>query len=169
MLNPRIIIPYFDERGIPFRLSSRAIDTQKQRYIQTTLDENKPRLYNLDQIDPEKTVYVQEGQFDSMFIDNCVAVGTSNYDVDYLKNYKNKIFVPDNNPRNEIVCRNILNLINKNENVVIWQSNYGSDVNEMIINGYSKNDVLELIHQSTFSGIEAKLKFNEWVKCNVKR
>ena len=38
-------------------------------------------VYGLDTIDISKTIYVMEGQFDSMFIPNSVALGSMHFDL----------------------------------------------------------------------------------------
>jgi len=41
------------------------------------------------------------------------------------------------------------------------------DINDMIIAGYSKKEVQEIITNNTFSGASAKLRFAEWRKINA--
>lgn len=164
----RIVIPYFNERGIPFRLTSRALnDADPKKYIQTILDDRSPRIFNMDLIDSSQELYVVEGQFDSMFIDNCVAVGSANYDVPWLNRFPNKTFIPDNQPRNSQVCKQIKKLVDNGEKVVLWKEFWGKDINQMITNGFSLKEVRDLLKESTFSGIQAQLEFKKWVKCDV--
>lgn len=164
----RIVIPYFDERGIPFRLSSRSLKEGDQRkYIQTILDDRFPRIFNMNNVDSSEELFVVEGQIDSLFLDNCVAVGSANYDVPWLNRFENKTFVPDNQPRNSQVCKQIKKLVDSGEKVVLWREFWGKDINDMVESGFSVQQIKSLIKESTFQGLQAQLEFKKWVKCDV--
>jgi hypothetical protein len=52
--------------------------------------------------------------------------------------------------------------IDAGENVVIWPGDLeGKDINEMIMLGY---DVISVIDQNIFSGLEAQMKFTFYKK-----
>ena len=71
---PRIIIPLINNGEI-FGFQGRSLSKKpKVKYITIILDEYQPKIYGLDRIDWNKTVYVVEGPFDSMFIDNSIAM-----------------------------------------------------------------------------------------------
>ena len=40
------------------------------------------------------------------------------------------------------------------------------DINDMIMAGYTKKQIQEIIDDNTFSGITAQLRFAEWKKIN---
>jgi hypothetical protein len=45
----------------------------------------------------------------------------------------------------------------------MWPDNMKcKDINDMIIDGYSKEQIQEIITNNTFSGVAAKLRFAEW-------
>src|SRR5437764_9159211 len=74
--HPRLILPYFDKDFTIYRFTARSMDASHQpKYLFSVLDEEKSGLYNLDFIDRTKRVYIVEGQIDSLFLPNCIAVG----------------------------------------------------------------------------------------------
>ena len=53
--HPRIIIPFIDSEGEWFGFQGRALNPKdKLRYITVMLDENKPKIYGLNRINPDK-------------------------------------------------------------------------------------------------------------------
>ena len=68
----------------------------------------------------------------------------------------------DNEPRNKEIVRRVKQRIDGGESVIIWP-NYISekDINDMVLGGHNVQSVLEL---NTYSGLEAKVKFNNWKK-----
>ena len=65
------------------------------------------------------------------------------------------------NPNKEIV-RRIGDSIARGHKVVIWPNNIrDKDINDMVLSGHDVKKVVEL---NTYSGLEAKLKFNTWKK-----
>jgi len=157
---PRIVIPLVYENKL-IGIQGRSINPSSVKYITIMLDEEAPKIYGFDRIDKELPVYVVEGPFDSTFIDNCVAMCGSDGDVDCLKG-SDIIFVYDNEPRNKEIVRRIGNTIDRGFKVVIWPKGIQEkDINDMAISGHQVSDVLKL---NTYSGLEAKIKFNNWKK-----
>ena len=69
------------------------------------LDDNRTKVYGLDRVDFNKTVYITEGPFDSLFIDNAIAMAGADIDWTLLKD-REAVFVFDNEQRNpEIIKR----------------------------------------------------------------
>ncbi len=158
----RIIIPLIN-KGIFFGFQGRSLDkNSKVKYITIILDETNPKIYGLDRIDWDKKVYVVEGPFDSMFVENAIAmVGAdldkmfflSNYDVDFVMVY-------DNEKRNKQIVDRVQKAIDLHFPVVIWpQDLKEKDINDMVLSGHDVNCVLE---SNTYSGLEAKTKLISW-------
>jgi len=38
------------------------------------------------------------------------------------------------------------------------------DINDMILGGYTKKQIQKIIDDNTFSGLEAKVRLNQWTK-----
>ena len=74
----------------------------------------------------------------------------------------------DNEPRNKEICKQIERSINQGQRVVLWpESMKHKDINDMIVAGYTKEQIQDIIRNSTFSGAAAQLRFAEWRKINV--
>jgi transcription elongation factor Elf1 len=164
--HPRLIIPYFDADFNIFRITARALDDQHEpKYLFTVLDDEKPSLYNYDFIDRDQTVYVVEGQIDSLFLPNCIAVGNANYGSPELRQLHDKVIVPDNQPRNPEVVKNIKAAVDMGYPICIWDKVYGKDLNDMFKLGYSLEEIKQIIDRNTYVGAAALLKFSEWKRC----
>lgn len=158
---PRIIIPSFNADKELTHLAARAIGPSTMRYMTLTVKDDALKVYGMDRVDTSKPVYVLEGQFDSMFIPNAVAMGGSDLDSNFLDN---AVYIFDNEPRSKQIMLKVQRLIDKGKHVVIWGKTPGKDVNSMIENGMTKEQVFEHIKDHTFYGPRAKLKFTEYRK-----
>ena len=157
---PRIIIPlYQDKKLIGFQ--GRSLGPSLTKYITVMLDEEAPKIYGLDTINKKLPVYVVEGPFDSTFVSNSVALCGSDGDLGYLKG-SNTILVYDNEPRNREIVNRIGKCIDRGETVVIWPNGIvEKDINDMVLAGH---DVMSMLKLNTYSGLQAKIKFNNWKK-----
>jgi hypothetical protein len=94
-------------------------------------------------------------------VENSVAMCGSDLDVRTF-GWSNYIWVFDNEPRNrEIVERNN-KAIDRGDKVVIWPSQIvEKDINDMVLSGH---DIMPILQSNTYSGLQAKVKFNNWKK-----
>ena len=158
---PRIIIPMYDRDKNLIGFQGRSLTHNSVKYITVMLEDSAPKIYGLDTIDEKLPVYVVEGPFDSTFINNSVALCGSDGDLGYLEG-SDTILVYDNEPRNREIVGRIERCIDRNQKVVIWPSNIiEKDINDMVLAGH---DVMSMIKLNTYSGLEAKVKFNSWKK-----
>lgn len=160
--SPRIIIPLKDKQGNMFGFQGRSLaPTAKLRYITIMLKEDHPKVFGLDRIDSTKNVYVTEGPFDSMFIDNSIAMCGSDVVLDRVQ-FPNRTFVFDNEPRNKQIVDKYIKAIDAGEKIVIWNPNIKQkDINDMVLDGL---DVQRMVECNTYHGLEAKVKLIEWKK-----
>ena len=160
----RIIIPLISD-GEWFGFQARALNPKNPlRYITTILNDTHPKIYNLDGVDYNKSVYITEGPIDSLFLDNSIAMVGADIDWGFLTSYKqtNFIFVYDNEPRNKQIVDRIERVIAGKFPVVIWpKSIKEKDINDMVLAGHDVNSVVQ---SNTYSGLEAQLKLTEWKK-----
>jgi len=157
----RIIIPMYDRDKNLIGFQGRSLVPNSVKYITVMLEDEAPKIYGLDSIDEKLSVYVVEGPFDSTFVNNSVALCGSDGDLGYLEG-SDTILVYDNEPRNREIVGRIERCIERNEKVVIWPSNIiEKDINDMVLAGH---DVMSMLKLNTYSGLEAKLKFNTWKK-----
>ena len=160
--HPRIIIPFKDKQGNLFGYQGRSLARHaKLRYITIMLDEEQPKIFGLDRIDTNKTIYITEGPFDATFIKNSVAMAGSDIDIRTF-GWSDYIWIFDNEPRNREIVNRISKVIDRGDKVVIWPNNIQQkDINDMSLGGH---DVQKMVESNVYQKLEAKLKFNNWKK-----
>ena len=138
----------------------------KIRYVTVKVTDEK-KLFGLHRLRKQDKVYVLEGQFDSYFVENSIASGDSNLGgVAAVLPELNVTLVYDNEPRNKDIVKQIEKSIDKGYNVCLFPDSVkGKDVNEMIQNGLTSDEIKTIIESNTFSGLTAKLKFTHWKRC----
>jgi ssDNA-binding Zn-finger/Zn-ribbon topoisomerase 1 len=157
----RIVIPMYDQNNNLIGFQGRALGPNSVKYITVMLDEEAPKIYGLNTVNEKLPIYVVEGPFDSTFVDNGVALCGSDGDVSCLQG-SSIVFVYDNEPRNREIVNRISKCVSRGEKVVIWPSEIvEKDINDMVLSGLNIMDVLK---SNTYSGLEAKIKFNNWKK-----
>jgi len=157
----RVIIPLHDTEKNLIGFQGRSLGPNSVKYITVMLSEDSPKIYGLDKIDETKPIFITEGPFDSTFVENSVAMCGSDLDVRTF-GWSNYIWVFDNEPRNrEIVERNN-KAIDRGDKVVIWPKQIvEKDINDMVLSGH---DIMSILQSNTYSGLQAKVKFNNWKK-----
>ena len=156
----RIIIPLYYEKNL-IGFQGRSLGPSKVKYITVMLDDDAPKIYGLDNIRRDAPVYVTEGPFDSTFIRNAIAMCGADADVSRW-GISDPVYVYDNEPRNREIVSRIGRTIDNGDSVVIWPIGIKEkDINDMFLAGH---DVQDLVQLNTYSGLEAKLKFNLWKK-----
>jgi hypothetical protein len=169
---PRLVLPYYDREKKLLGITGRAFDSNGKRYIVCKVADDSLKIYGLDCIDVSYPVFVLEGQIDSLFLPNAIAImDGSLHSFDPLfagLGIIHRIVVPDNQPRNKEVVASVRKAIEQGESVVLWPNGIESkDINEMITDeGYTVSEVMHTIERRTFKGLSAKLEFNNWQKIN---
>ena len=156
----RIIIPIYYQKNL-IGLQGRSIDPNPVKYITVIFEENAPKIYGLDDVREGDPVYITEGPFDSTFICNAIAMCGADADVNNW-GISNRVWIYDNEPRNREIVNRISRTIDSGDSIVIFPSHIEEkDINDMVIAGH---DVQKIVECNTYSGLEAKLKFNTWKK-----
>jgi hypothetical protein len=158
----RIIIPLKDLTGNLFGYQGRSLNPKsKLRYITVMLDESSPKVFGLDFINQNQKIYVTEGPFDSLFLNNSIAMCGADVSLKSF-GFSDVVYVLDNEPRNLQIVNRLSKLIDNEEQVVIYPKEVNEkDLNEMVLSG---RDVQRVVECNTYSGLEAKLKLLEWKK-----
>ena len=157
----RIVIPMYDCDKNLIGFQGRALGKSFTKYITVMLDEEAPKVYGLDSIDKTSPVYITEGPFDSTFIRNSIAMCGADADISSW-GISSPVWVYDNEPRNREIVERIRKTIDGGDSIVIWPNNIEQkDINDMVLAGHKVMDVLKL---NTYSGLQAKIKFNNWKK-----
>ena len=156
----RIIIPLYYQKDL-IGFQGRALDSSPNKYITVMLFDDAPKIYGLDTIRTDAPVYVTEGPFDSTFISNAIAMCGADADIGKW-GISDHVWIYDNEPRNREITNRIGKTIASGAKVVIWPNDINEkDINDMVLAGH---DVQTVIESNTYSGLEAKLKFNTWKK-----
>ena len=163
---PRIVLPFYDEKGELIGFQGRAILKSAVKYITIKTSDDNKKVYGLDTIDKSKPVYVVEGPFDSLFLDNAIAMmDASLYNAISIVGNLDYVFIYDNEPRNLDVCRHMLKTIQMGKKICIWPSHIQKkDINEMILTGFKSAQIQSIIDSNTFSDLRAMLEYSKWSK-----
>lgn len=163
---PRLVLPFFNAYGKCFAMQGRAFGKEIPKYYTIKIDETEDKIFGLERVDYSKPVLITEGPIDSLFLPNAIAVSGSNFDMYTLRTIMtNAVIVPDNERRHKDVVKIIQKNIDLGYKVVLWPDNiYEKDINEMIMSGKTTEDLVNIIKDNTFSGIEANLRFANWRK-----
>tara|TARA_Y100001978_G_scaffold86781_1_gene77742 strand:+ start:333 stop:1325 length:993 start_codon:yes stop_codon:yes gene_type:complete len=156
----RIIIPLNSADGNLVGFQGRSLSPKaKMRYITVMLDENAPKLYGLDYLNTNDTIYIVEGPLDSFFLENSVAMCGSDIDIRTF-GWSDYIWVYDNEPRSRQITDKLSKSIDNGDQVVIWPSQIrDKDLNEMVNSGINVKNVIQ---SNVYRGLEAKLQLSNW-------
>lgn len=158
-----ILIPFYDEEKSIMYVSARLLDGDL-RYITFEVQGGK-KIYGLDKVDWTKLVYVCEGPFDAMFVDNCIAVagGSLLQEVKYLRERAKKgfvmIFDRDYTTNNEIY-NNLEKAIGSGVPVILYDAKFkAKDLNAAVEAGMPRENLMAYLESRTFNGMSARLEF----------
>ena len=159
----RIIIPFIDQEGVVFGFQGRSLNNNGLRYITILLDDDKQKIFGLNTVNESRRIFITEGPLDSLLVDNGMAMAGADVDISScLGNDCDVVYVLDNEPRNKEITARIKKHIDKGHQVVIWPTNIKEkDINDMHLAGIAVSDLLE---SNVYSGLKAKLKFDNWCK-----
>jgi hypothetical protein len=164
--DPRLVIPFYDKEKNLVAIQGRALGESKLRYITLKLHDDNKKIFGLDRTNEEELIYVLEGPIDSMFLENAVATADSNLEsiTDVLDKTK-VVLVFDNEPRNKEIVSKMEHAIDNHFNVVIWPEMIEEkDVNDMVLSGFSPDEIQDIISKNTFVNLRAKMEFVSWKK-----
>lgn len=155
----RIIIPIRNEQGGIIAAQGRSIEPGADiRYITVKTHENAPKVWGMDRINRDETIYVTEGPFDAMFLPNSIALCGSDI-LDTLPK-ENAVIIYDNEPWSQQTLRKLKTAIGNGHRICIWPDYLREkDVNQMVFK-YSPEIVRDIIDENTWSGVLATMKYN---------
>ena len=162
--DPRIVIPYIKKSNRElYAMQGRATkEGQKPKYLTVKFTEDMGKIYNIYNIDPDKTVYVLEGPIDSMFLPNAVALSGANISDSILKEFKkfkDVVFIFDSdfvyNPDIRAIIKKV---ISYGYGIYIPSKKLSihKDINDIVIDaGIKDKELVSEIENRTFKGIVA--------------
>lgn len=162
----RLVIPFYDADKNLIAVQGRALGESKLRYITLKLHDDSKKVYGLDRTNQDEPIYVVEGPIDSMFLENAVATADSNLEsiTDVLDKSK-VVLIFDNEPRNKEIVNKMEKAIDNHYNVVIWPEMVEEkDINDMVLAGFSPDEIHDIISKNTFLNLRAKVEFVNWKK-----
>ena len=162
----RLVIPFYNAEKELVAVQGRSLGESKLRYITLKLHDDNKKIFGLDRINEEELIYVLEGPIDSMFLENAIATADSNLEsiTDVLDKSK-VVLVFDNEPRNKEIVSKMEHAIDNHFNVVIWPEMIEEkDINDMILSGFSPDEIQDIISKNTFVNLRAKMEFVSWKK-----
>ena len=162
----RLVIPFRREDGLLTGVTGRAMGNSSLRYATIRITDD-PLVYGLERIKRGKTIYVTEGPIDSMFLDNAIAAGGTDFSrALYNISGENVVLIFDNQPRNKQVVKRVETFAQRGYAMVIWNSNWTyKDINDAVLSGCSVSEIEYLLNKSTFKGLALKLAIRDWKKC----
>jgi len=132
--DPRLVIPFYDEEKNLVAFQGPALGESKLRYITVKTDKENHKLFGTDRISKH---------FDKSKI----------------------VLIYDNEPRNKELHKQMDKAIEEHYNVVIWPEMIEEkDVNDMVLNGFSPDEIQDIISKHTFVNLRAKMEFINWKK-----
>lgn len=161
----RLVIPFYNKDGVVFAFQGRSLDpTSQMRYITYKIDPTSVKIYGAERFNNKKTGFCVEGPIDSLFINNCLAVGDADLVAGLSKIDHNKhkvIMIHDNQPMNEEVCRQMEKSINAGYKVVIFPKSLHryKDINDLVLAG---QDLGSIIKNNMYSGLKAHVQMSRW-------
>lgn len=159
---PRLVLPFLDENKTLIGFQGRALKKSNTKYITIMVDESKPKVFGLDEVNKNNKIYVVEGPIDSLFLNNSIAMAGA--DLSSLQLPK-PVIVYDNEPRNKEIIRRMEKVIQSGSELVVWPDYIeDKDINDMIISGYDTDDIMSILKDRTYSGLSASAKLSEWRK-----
>lgn len=163
-----VVFPLSDDRGI-YGYQGRSVEGKRFHTFTGELGENQGRKFFMDKVVKiNQRVYILESIIDSLFIDNSVAMLGSSLSPSFLSTLGDRVYCLDNDVSSENV-KKMDKIIMAGEKIVIWPSDVEEkDINEMILAGKTRRDIINTINENTYYGFEAKTKFG-FLKMRKKR
>ena len=168
----RLVIPFFNSHGDVVGAQGRVLTMAGEvkaretlRYITIKAKKSIDSLwYGLWRSNPKKRVYVVEGPIDSFFLENAIAmVGASSINnVPSVLQNSEITWILDNEKHNKQIVEYNNQLIDMGKDIFIWPENIQEkDLNDLAFS-MSVKKIKKMIDENTFSGLEAKIRLNQW-------
>ena len=162
---PALIIPIYDKYNRLVYIQARNLLKGDIRFITIKLDPKAKKIWGLNKVDYDKQIYVFEGVFDAVFLNNSLAMlGSSVSDLANDVDDKSKVtFIMDNEFNVREINQICERIIAAGYKLLFWtRDNRFKDLNDMIINDYFGINyeclVYQYIENNTLSGFQATME-----------
>ena len=160
--HPRIVMEILDKDKHLVGFSARSFGNEKPKYCNVNLTD-EPMMFGIDRLQDDKIQFVCEGPIDSLMLDNCVAVLTSNLMRASSAVDMSAIYIPDHQPRNPEIVGLVRRMVNAGLYVTLWPDDWPyKDLNEAKQNG--AGDLEGIVVANSFRSLKAMNEFNRWKK-----
>jgi hypothetical protein len=160
----RVVIPIYSEDKKLIGIQARALSHSQKgaRYITARFDSEQDLVYNAENIDKNKTVYVTEGPFDSMHTQNCIAaLGSVMGKVLKRTDICDMVVIYDNEPMSKEIVSNMRKVLKANRKLFIWPKNIRlKDINDCVLAGIDITE--EFLKKNTYSDLQAEFMLENW-------
>lgn len=163
----RIVFPFYDKNNKMFGLSGRSLNPKSNlKYMMIMFDDKHKKIYGLERVDTQTKYYITEGQIDSLFLPNSIAMAGADISYGFLENSENGVVIFDNESRNPSIVAKMKKTLEQGMQVVIWPAEIpDNDINDMIKSGFTKEQIKQIIDANTYSGMEGLLALTIWKRC----
>lgn len=167
-----VCIPYYDHNNTLTHLQYRFIGSDKFRFLTVEVADSLHKVWGLHKAAKDKLVYVFEGAFDAMMVENGVAVAQG--DLSRTYSYLTElgydcVLVHDNDYcSNKQINKQVQNSIKSGAKVVIYDSNFKEkDANKMLCDhNWTTEELREYFVSRTYIGLKAKLELTKQCSLN---
>jgi hypothetical protein len=161
--HPRMVIPFRDSNGDIFAYQGRAFGKKNQSTLLSVL--MRVYLKYLDLIGWTLLgIFLSWKALLIVFLYQTVLRWLKVICV-YLNTKTKAVLVPDNEPRNKEVIKQIEKAIDESYRVVVWPDYVRQkDINDMILSGMDAAEIMDIIHNNTLQGLSAKVALQTWKK-----
>lgn len=165
----RMVIPFINKQGELHALQGRTLndsDHHRIKYITIVVDDETPKVWGLDGCDMNWRYYTLEGPIDAMFIPNAIATAGGDL-ASTIRTFpkERNVIVYDNEPRKPETIKKMEKAIDFGFQVCIWPEWVThKDINDMIKNGFTAEQVKDIIDSNIHQGLSAKITLSSWRK-----
>lgn len=163
---PRLVFQCRDASGKLLAIQGRALRPGDfPKYVTVKSDPDNPKIWGMDQVDLDRTVFLQEGIMDCFFIPNSAAIlGAALGTVDDW--IPNRTWVLDDEPRAPQTVKHMEKLVARGESVVCWdrEQTPDKDINGKVMAGTSPEKLHQYLLDNQVSGLQATLRIKNWRK-----
>lgn len=160
--DPRLVIPFYNEHNILVGFQGRTLRNSDLRYITIKIVDDALKVYGMNTVDLNETIYVLEGPIDSMFLPNAVA--TCDSDLTKAAKFLPKdklVLIFDNQYWHKEVRRLLEKAIDQGFQVCIFpKTTQEKDLNDLARKGLTIIDIRRIVNDYTFSNLRAKMELS---------
>jgi len=162
--HPRIVLPVYDANKNLAGAIARSFQGESPKYAIMKLTEDD-LVFGLDRVNYDRKIWVVEGPYDSLLLDNSVAAMTASLTRIKLPPNANAVFVHDNQPRNPEIVKLVEKTAFSGFPLVVWPDSFTyKDINDAVMNGIRVAELEQIMTQYTYKGLEARMKVSQWKK-----